>query len=496
MVELLKNDNKNSGQINKLLARGHIQEIWGLKKWKNLFAPVDISSQVFFRILFGTLMLFHIIDHFDNIERYWILPKYHFYYWPFDFIEPLSGNGMYILFIFMGILSAFIIVGLFYRLSITLFFLSFSYTFLLEQARYLNHYYLIILVSFIMIFLPLNKSISLDNKIYKKNSSETSPAWSLWLLRFMIAIPYFFGGIAKLNNDWLHGEPLRMWLNYKSEFFTFGSLFQSEVIVLLYVYSGLLLDLLIIPAFLFKKTRTMGFLIIVVFHLINSLMFTIGIFPWFMIAASTLFFNPDWFRNKINFFSRKGSAWPMVIFLKEKLTPSSLLIRKQKLIIFMLSIWVTFQLFLPFRHYFFSGNVSWTEEGHKYAWHMKLRSKNEIGYYTAIDKNSGKIYDIKVYKYLKSWQRNKMEDRPYLIWQFGQIVKKDFKERGIDIAFFANIKASLNGRKYQQFIDSTVDLTSVPSNILSHSNWIVPLKTPLNDRLSNEQIRGLGITSE
>ena len=31
MVELLKNNNKNTGQINKLLARGHIQEIWGLK---------------------------------------------------------------------------------------------------------------------------------------------------------------------------------------------------------------------------------------------------------------------------------------------------------------------------------------------------------------------------------------------------------------------------------------------------------------------------------
>ena len=55
MVELQKNDNKNTGQINKLLAQGYLQEIWGLKKWKNLFAPVDISSQVFFRILFGTL---------------------------------------------------------------------------------------------------------------------------------------------------------------------------------------------------------------------------------------------------------------------------------------------------------------------------------------------------------------------------------------------------------------------------------------------------------
>ncbi len=270
------------GQINKFLSKGQIQEIWGLNKWKNLFTHVDISSQVFFRILFGLLMLFHIIDSYDKIDGYWILPKFHFYYWPFDFIEPLSGNGMYILSIFMGILSVFITVGLFYRPSIILFCLSFTYTFLLEQARYLNHYYLIILISFVMIFLPLNNSVSLDNKIYKKNRSETSPVWSLWLLRFMIAIPYFFGGIAKLNSDWLHGEPLRMWLTYKSDYFTFGSLFQYEIIILLFVYSGLLLDLLIIPAFLFNKTRTIGFLVIVTFHLINSLMFNIGIFPWWL----------------------------------------------------------------------------------------------------------------------------------------------------------------------------------------------------------------------
>ncbi len=496
MSEKNKQEKKNNAQFIKLLAKGYIQEIWGINKWKNLFAKIDISSIVFFRILFGVIMLIHVFHGFGKIERYWIIPKYHFYYWPFDFLTPLPGNGMYILFILMGILSVFILIGLFYRISMILFCISFSYTFLLEQARYLNHYYLIILVSFVMIFIPANKSASIDSKIFKKIRSETCNVWSLWLLRFMIALPYFFGGIAKLNNDWLHGEPLRMWFTNNIDTFTFGSLFQYEIIILSFVYSGLILDLLIVPALLFKKTRTFGFIIIAIFHLINSQLFNIDIFPWFMLAATTLFFDPEWYRKLINFFSRKNSLWPMKVFLNEQLTASNKLNYKQKQIIFLLSVWITFQLIFPLRHFFIPGNLSWTEEGHKYAWHMKLRTKQEKATYLAIDKISGKKYEVKVYDYLKSWQRNKMEDRPNLIWQFSQIVKKDFKKRGIDIAFYANVKASLNGRKYQQFIDSTIDLTSVPYNAFRHNNWIIPLKTPLNDKLNRSQINDPGNTSE
>lgn len=483
MAEKLKHDKKSSGQINKLLYKGQIQELWGKNKWKNLFAPVDVSSIVFFRILFGLLMLIDVFLYYDKIDRYWIIPKFHFYYWPFDFLSPLPGNGMYFLFILMGILSVFIIVGFFYRISMSLFFLSFSYMFLLEQTRYLNHFYLIILASFIMIFIPANTSLSLDNKFFKNNKSNICPAWTLWLLRFIITLPYFFGGIAKLNYDWVHGEPLRMWLTKNAPAFTFGSLFHHESMILFMVYSGLILDLFIIPVLLFKKTRTIGFIIITIFHLLNSQLFRIDIFPWFMIAATTLFFNPDWFRNFLNFFSREKSAWPISLFLKEKLIVPIDLLPKHKKIIVLLSIFVILQLLIPLRHFLIPGNVLWTEEGQKFSWQMKLRTKNEIASYLVKDKVSGKVYDINIYNYLRPWQKEIMEDKPNLIWQFCQIVKEDFRKQGIEIAFYANIKASLNGRKYQALIDSTIDLTSVSYNTFSHSKWIVALNTPLNERL-------------
>ena len=44
------------------------------------------------------------------------------------------------------------------------------------------------------------------------------------------------------------------------------------------------------------------------------------------------------------------------------------------------SVFLLVQLTLPLRHYIYQGNVSWTEQGHRFAWHMKLRSKNMSGY--------------------------------------------------------------------------------------------------------------------
>ena len=142
-----------SSAIKPRLFKGEIGEIWGKDKWRNLFGQVDISTLVLFRISFGLVMLWEVTRYFENgwINSYWIRPEFNFSYWPFDF-SPLGGNGMYALFYLMGGLAVLITLGLFYRVAMALFWLCFTYMFLLEQTRYLNHFYLITLVSFLMIF--------------------------------------------------------------------------------------------------------------------------------------------------------------------------------------------------------------------------------------------------------------------------------------------------------------------------------------------------------
>ena len=148
-----------------------------------LFRPVDIASLVFFRVAFGLVMLWEVYRYFDHgwISRYWIEPAWNFPYDFFEWVRPWPGDGMYVHFYVMGALALCITVGFLYRLSAALFFLAFAYMFLLEQARYLNHFYLVALVSFLMIFVPAHRVWSVDAWLRPRLRSHTIPAWPVVL---------------------------------------------------------------------------------------------------------------------------------------------------------------------------------------------------------------------------------------------------------------------------------------------------------------------------
>ena len=168
-----------------------------------LFAPLDAASLVYFRVLFGALMLvitWRYIDH-DWIRDYFIEPDYNFTYLGFDWVKPWPDTWLYIHFYGLALLSIFVILGILYRLSALLPAVGFTYIFLLEQARYLNHYYLICLVSLVMIFLPAHRTLSVDARLRPALRRETAPAWCIWLLRLQIGLVYFYGGVAKINWD-------------------------------------------------------------------------------------------------------------------------------------------------------------------------------------------------------------------------------------------------------------------------------------------------------
>ena len=117
-----------------------------------LFQPVSIESLVFFRVYFGIMMVADLASYFLNhwIETLYIKPDFLFKYYFFEWVHPWPGVGMYLHFAVMIILAVCITVGFFYRVSAILFCLGITYLFLLEQATYLNHMYLICLLSFLI----------------------------------------------------------------------------------------------------------------------------------------------------------------------------------------------------------------------------------------------------------------------------------------------------------------------------------------------------------
>lgn len=458
-----------------------------------LFKPVDISFLVFFRVLFGGIMLWEVYRYFtyDWITRYYVEPVLNFTYYGFSWVKPWPGRGMYIHFFVLGVAAACVMVGFLYRLAAPVFFLGFTYFFLLEQARYLNHFYLVCLISFLMCFLPAERAFSVDSLLRRKIRSAVVPAWTLWLLRAQVGIPYFYGGIAKLNSDWIiGGEPMRTWLLPFTGMPGSGSTFTADLIVYSFVIGGLLLDLLVVPLLLWQRTRLFAFAAAVVFNLINAVIFDIGIFPWLMLGALLIFFPPDLLRHFARGFlppnkalsDAEPSQAPLPLETVAEGTSCPTLLPSQKLVAQLLAAYLAVQLSFPLRHYLYPGNVSWTEEGHNFAWHMKLRTKSGEAVFTVTHPASGQTWMIKPEDYLKSHQLMKMITKPDLILHFSHYLAEEKRREGYDgVEVRACVMVSLNGRQPQLLIDPNVDLAKEEVSLLP-ARWIVPLRTPLGTR--------------
>ena len=444
------------------------------------FAPLDIASLVCFRILFGAIMMWEVWRFFshDWVRTHFIAPKFLFTYYGFDWVRPWPGGGMYVHFLILGVLALFVAVGFFYRISAALFFLGFTYVFLLDQSRYLNHFYLVVLMSLLLVLVPAHRAVSIDAWRRTAQRADSAPAWALWLLRAQLGIVYFYAGVAKLNADWLQGEPMRMWLAKRDDydlvgrFVPIGRLFTQEWMVYFVAYGGLLLDLFATPLLLWKRTRPYAFVVVVGFHLTNAWLFNIGIFPWFMIAATLLFFPADWPRRVFNWSRAEPAAPPAASHGARSRLGRGLTVT-------LLGVYLLVQVVVPLRHFLYPGTVHWTEEGHRFAWHMKLRDKSSKVAITATDPDTAASWKIKLSEYLTKRQVRKMAGRPDMILQFCHHIAEVYRQQGhAEVEVRAEVEVSLNGRKRQLLIDPTVDLAAQPRT-LRHVSWILPLETPL-----------------
>jgi len=445
-----------------------------------LFAPVHLAWLAYFRIAFGLIMVWEVWRYFDNnwISRYWIKPTFHFTYYGFSWVQPWPGDGMYLHFLLLGGLALCIALGLWYRVTTLLFFLGFTYIFLLDQSYYLNHFYLICLLSFLMIFLPAHRAPSLDSARNPALRSNYAPAWTLWLLRAQIGIVYFYGGLAKVNSDWLNGEPMRMWLADRTDFPVIGAYFTSEWMVYLFSYGGLLLDLLIVPFLLWRRTRVLAFIAGTLFHLTNAQLFSIGIFPWFMICATTIFFDPDW-PTRLFTWAAPNKKPDQDLDQSQETALIKPISSRQRTTVLLLAIYLILQVTIPLRHHLYPGKVNWTEEGHRFAWHMKLRDKNAKAQFWATDPIKQVTWEIDLEEYLSKRQARKMAARPDMALQFAHYIAAQMRQDGYEqIEIRAIIRASLNGRERQLLIDPQVDLAK-QSPTWWPASWIMPLEEPL-----------------
>ncbi len=445
----------------------------------------DAAPLAVFRILFGVMMCFSIIRFWYNgwIEKLYLEPSFHFSYYGFEWVKPL-GSWTYVLFAVCGLSAVGIALGYRYRISASVFFLSFTYIELMDKTTYLNHYYFISLVGFLMIFLPASAYYSLDTFRLKKSYRKV-PCWTIDSIKLMLAIVYFYAGLAKLNSDWLlRAMPLKIWLPSKYDLpLVGGSFMQQEWFHFSMSWAGMLYDLAIPFLLLYRKTRLLAFGLVVFFHVFTRVLFPIGMFPFIMIVSTLIFFDAGFHHKILSFIDKltdRFSGWigrGASVTFYENLIPTG-----SKWIKVMLIGFFAFQLLIPFRYLFYPGELFWSEEGFRFSWRVMLMDK--VGYTTYLIRNgeTGKSFEVDNSDFLTPFQEKQMSFQPDFILEYAHYLGDHFSAQGHEnVEVYARSYVALNGRLSQPFINDTVNLYREKESF-KPKNWILPF---------NDEIKGL-----
>jgi hypothetical protein len=385
--------------------------------------PVSIAPLAMFRVIFG-LMLF--ISTLRFILKGWVYdlyvePSYYFTYYGFDWVKPLGEVGMYIVFALLLISSIGILLGYFYKFSAALFFILFTYVELIDKTNYLNHYYFVSLVSFLLIIVPAGRYFSLDTRYRRLKSYTHTPKWTIDIIKFQLGVVYFFAGVAKLNYHWLiEAQPLANWLKHQTDLAIVGPFMKYKATAYLFAWAGALYDLSIPFILLSHRFRLLGYTAVVVFHILTAMMFPIGVFPLVMIGSTLIFFSAEYHQKCIDFISKPFS--PDIKVEQKQVFRNT----HSKFLTTFLVLYVCAQLLLPFRYVLYPGNLFWTEQGFRFSWRVMLIEKVGYAEFKITDSSQPGHIIVDNAQYLTPQQEKMMATQPDMILQYAHFLKNTY----------------------------------------------------------------------
>ena len=431
-----------------------------------------------YRIGFGLLVMFTVVRFWYNgwIESLYLDPDFHFSFIGFSWVKPM-GIYTYFIFIMCFTSALFVMLGYKYRIAIITLFLSFTYIELMDKTTYLNHYYLVSSLSFLMIFLPCASYFALDSK----NKTKV-PKWTIDSLKLMLLIVYLYAGLAKINSDWLiNAQPLKIWLKTKYTIPIIGeTLLQNNITYYLFSWGGMLYDIFIPFLLLYRRTRFFAFIMVIVFHVLTRILFpAIGMFPVIMIFSCIIFFDNSTHKKILDLlkkiFSRENR-------LNEVFTPH-IYKYNRKLIPLFVSVFFLWQVLIPLRSISYPGELFWTEQGYRFSWRVMLIEKAGYTTFKVVDNSSGNSELVDNSLYLTKFQEKQMSFQPDMIIEYAHYIGDTYKKKGFKaVSVYAESYVTLNGRPSQRFIDPEVDLYNEKINF-KYKKWILPFKDEIKSFL-------------
>ena len=416
------------------------------------------------------------------VKDHFIDAQVNFKYYGFAWVQVAPPNMMYAIHGIMILAALGILLGAFYRISAILFFLTFVYTELIDITYYLNHYYFVSIIAFLLIFVPANRQFSIDAWRNPAIRASHVSALTINIFKLQLAIVYIFAGLIKINYDWLiNALPLKIWIPANDTLPLIGWLMQYEATPYIFSWAGMLYDTTIVFWLLLPKTRPFAYFTVIVFHAITGMMFQIGVFPLVMIGATLIFFSEKWHeklyeifgmvtppptppRTGEGSFSPEASVAPFWGGLGGVLGGAFLIL------------FFIFQLLFPWRFLLYDGNMFWTEQGYRFGWRVMLMEKAGTATFYVKDAKTGREGAVLNTDFLCSHQEKQMAMQPDLILQYAHFLKKHYASLGVETpSVRAEIYVTLNGKPSKLLIDPNLDLTKIEDS-WANKSWILPFE--------------------
>lgn len=443
--------------------------------WAWLLAPRDIAALAAFRVALGLLITVSAVRFlaYGWVGVLFAQPRFRFTYWGFSWIPVLPSDWMPALFVALGVLGALLMVGLFYRVTVVLLFGVFAYVQLLDVTNYLNHYYLVSLLLALMSFVPAHRAFSVDAWRKPALRQDWLPAWCTVLLRFQVAVVYVYAGLAKVTTDWLvHAQPLNIWLAARTGLPWVGPLLEQRWMAYAAAWGGMLFDSTIVLFLLWRRTRPFAYVVVLGFHAVTFVLFPIGMFPFIMVTAALVFFDPSWPRTLVARVPRRAPA----VRPSDAGEGTSAAVPgwKGRLALGAALTYAFLQVALPLRTHAYGGNVLWHEQGMRFSWRVMTREKNGSATFMVRDSVTGREWHVPPSQYLTRLQEREMAVQPDLILQLAHRIARDYEattHHPVEVR--ADVRVSLNGRMSEPLVDPRVDLAKEEDG-LGPKAWILP----------------------
>ncbi|XP_055913310.1 vitamin K-dependent gamma-carboxylase [Eupeodes corollae] len=469
-------------------------------KW--LKRPVDGAALGVFRAMFGAAMLIDIaeerggsqIDLNFGDERTCHFPL-------FDFIQNFSLPVMGLVYLTMWLGALGIALGYNFRLSCLAFIIPYWYILLLDKPAWNNHSYLFGLTAVLLMMTDANRFCSFDHP-FEEGIKPSVPYWNYFLIKFQFFILYAYAGLKKFSTEWLSGYAMSSLGNHWV-FAPFRTVFPVEIIDLLIIHWFTAVFDFTIPFLMtFRGSRRFATPFMLSFHLMNSRLFSIGMFPWVCLAEVPLFFNFDW-PHKI---------WPSICGIKNpetKVTPSH--VKNEKLNLtknnnksitdeeevtwndkartILILIYCCIQLFLPFSHFITKGYNNWTNGLYGYSWDMMVHSYDTIvTSVKVVDNQNGNMHYLEpfAFTHYDRWTKSADMAKQYAKCIHRNIIREIAKNprnkliSSSNISIYFDVWCSMNGRFQQRTFYPNVDILQADWSPFEETSWSLPLINELN----------------